>query len=187
MGIYIRDVVKYVVLVYILSMYRILISTMHRGDNYGSALQVYALSEILKKLGHHPIVLDYIPKRINLNNQVWGLLKQLLLPKSLGDIKGAIRGLAITLTNYRCYNTFFKREVTLTKKYYSYKEVEKANIKANVYMTGSDQVWNSTHNHGIDPVFFLKFAPEKAIKFPILLLLVKRSLMIGKRMKRKNY
>ena len=119
MGIYIRDVVKYVVLVYILSMYRILISTMHRGDNYGSALQVYALSEILKKLGHHPIVLDYIPKRINLNNQVWGLLKQLLLPKSLGDIKGAIRGLAITLTNYRCYNTFFKREVTLTKKYYS--------------------------------------------------------------------
>ena len=72
---------------------------MHRGDNYGSALQVYALSEILKKLGHHPIVLDYIPKRINLNKQVWGLLKQLFLPKSLGDIKGAIRGLAITLTN----------------------------------------------------------------------------------------
>lgn len=145
-------------------MSRILISTMHRGDNYGSALQVYALSEILKKNGHHPIVLDYIPKRINLNNQVWGLLKQLLLPKSLGDIKGAIRGLAITLTNYRCYNTFFKREVTLTKKYYSYKEVEKANIKANVYMTGSDQVWNSTHNHGIDPVFFLKFAPAESHK-----------------------
>ncbi len=52
----------------------------------------------------------------------------------------------------------------MTKKYYSYKEVEKANIKANVYMTGSDQVWNSTHKHGIDPVFFLKFAPAESHK-----------------------
>ncbi len=32
-------------------MTKILITTMHRGDNYGSALQVYALSEALKGLG----------------------------------------------------------------------------------------------------------------------------------------
>lgn len=46
---------------------KILIVTMHRGNNYGSALQVYALSEALKNLGHFPLILDYIPKRINLS------------------------------------------------------------------------------------------------------------------------
>ena len=32
-------------------MKKVLIVTMHRGDNYGSALQVYALSECLKNIG----------------------------------------------------------------------------------------------------------------------------------------
>lgn len=31
-------------------------------------------------------------------------------------------------------------------------------------MTGSDQIWNSTHKYGIDPIFFLKFAPAESHK-----------------------
>lgn len=146
-------------------MSRILIATMHRGDNYGSALQVYALSEKLKTMGgHEPIVLDYIPRRINLRKQIQGLLKQLFFSKSIVERKNAVRGLAITITNYHCYNRFFKRELSLTSKYNSLLEIEKAHLQADVYMTGSDQVWNSIHNHGIDPVFFLKFAPYRCRK-----------------------
>ncbi len=75
-----------------------------------------------------------------------------------------MRGLAIVVTNYRCYDAFFKREVTLTARYDSFEEVEKAHLQADVYMTGSDQVWNSIHNRGIEPVFFLKFAPDGSRK-----------------------
>ena len=35
---------------------------------------------------------------------------------------------------------------------------------ANIYLTGSDQVWNSNHNQGIDKVFFLSFVPQNIKK-----------------------
>ena len=31
-------------------------------------------------------------------------------------------------------------------------------------MTGSDQVWNTTHNHGVDKAFYLEYAPAKATR-----------------------
>lgn len=52
-------------------------------------------------------------------------------------------------------------------------------------MTGSDQVWNSTHNHGIDPVFFLKFAPAESHKISYSASFGKEKLDDWERMKRK--
>ena len=64
------------------------------------------------------------------------------------------------MSNWRCFNKFFNRELSMTRRYGSYEDVVKDGICADVYMTGSDQVWNSFHNRGIEPVFFLKFAPD---------------------------
>ncbi|MCS4586084.1 hypothetical protein FZ990_14870 [Clostridium perfringens] len=36
------------------------ILTFHRADNYGSALQAFALSKVLEKLKHEPEIVDFI-------------------------------------------------------------------------------------------------------------------------------
>lgn len=142
---------------------KVLITTMHRGSNFGSALQVYALTNALKKIGLTSMVLDYIPERIKFSKVIGRLLKTLFsLSSSLQHRYQAFRGLCILLSNTFYYGLFFRRELSMTKSYYSIEEIEKANLHADVYMTGSDQVWNSTHNQGIDRVFFLDFLPDEA-------------------------
>lgn len=141
---------------------RILIVTMHRGNNFGSALQVYALSETLKSLGHNPIVLDYIPRRINFRLNLGKMIKNLFWVKSLHGKYEALRGIMILVSSQRRYNRFFKKKVNLTRPYYSYDELVNDCPVADIYMTGSDQVWNSFHNGGIEYAFFLDFVPEHA-------------------------
>ena len=141
-------------------MKKILIHTMHRGNNYGSALQTYALSEKIIALGHNPIILDYIPDRINDIKNIKRNISLLFSNNSLRDKREALRGLLITITSYKCYNKFFKNHVHLTKKFYGCNKLKKEYVEADIYMTGSDQVWNSFHNQGIDDVFFLKYAPD---------------------------
>ena len=142
---------------------KVLIATMHRGSNFGSALQVYALSQSIKKCKAIPIVLDYIPNRIKFSKVLGETLKKMFsLSSSLQQRYQAFRGLCLLLSNTFYYGRFFRRELSMTKSYYSIEEIEKANLYTDVYMTGSDQVWNSTHNQGIDRVFFLDFLPKEA-------------------------
>ena len=44
------------------------------------------------------------------------------------------------------------------------RDVEKVADRRSVFMTGSDQVWNSGYNEGTDRVFYLSFAPAGARK-----------------------
>lgn len=144
---------------------KVLISTMHRGYNFGSALQVYALSEYLKSKKHIPIILDYIPTRVNFTKNIQHLFKVIFQLKSNKYTKyNALRALIIHTTNEYIYNNFFKKNIHLTPKYYSLEEIQVDSLNADIYMTGSDQVWNSNYNQGIDKVFFLSFAPENAKK-----------------------
>lgn len=144
---------------------KVLITTMHRGHNYGSALQTYALSEVIKQQGHVVYILDYIPKRIQNSIILTTLLKK-LFNKSTNKYEkyNAIRGLFIHISNEFYYNRFFNKHLKLTRKYYSIKDIEKNMPDANIYLTGSDQVWNSNHNQGIDKVFFLSFVPQNIKK-----------------------
>lgn len=136
---------------------------MHRGANYGSALQTYALSQAIEHLGHEAQVLDYIPQRIKFRNVFVALLKKIFpLSTSFRECYTSFRGLLKLIADTWTYGRFFRRELSMTKSYYSIEDIEKANLQADVYMTGSDQVWNSTYNQGIDRVFFLDFLPKEA-------------------------
>lgn len=136
---------------------------MHRGANYGSALQTYSLSQTIEHLGHEAQVLDYIPQRIKFRNVFVALLKKIFsLSTSFRERYTSFRGLLKLIADTWTYGRFFRRELSMTRSYYSVEEIEMANLKADVYMTGSDQVWNSTHNQGIDRVFFLDFLSEEA-------------------------
>ena len=104
-------------------MAKILITTMHRGNNYGSALQTFALSHKLQQMGHSPVVLDYIPDRIRVDKIVLRLLRS-LCTTSIATLKNGLRGLLLLTIYERVYNTFFRRNVSLTPtKYYTSEEI----------------------------------------------------------------
>lgn len=140
----------------------VLITTMHRGYNYGSALQAYALSEAVRSIGHRPLLLDYIPERLLFNKNLKHLLRGLVFGKNTRQRYESLRGIIHLLCVGYYFGRFFRRHLTMTKQYHNKDDIYRAQFCSDVYMTGSDQVWNSFHNQGLDKIFFLDFAPEGA-------------------------
>jgi len=131
---------------------------MHRVPNYGSVLQTYATCEILKSLGHSPEVLDYIPGRLRLRNIVLTSTKnksRLLFPIHLAY------SILVNVPKISMYRKFLHDYVKLSKgSYFTINDIQRNLPAADVYMTGSDQVWNTFYDGFIDPTFFLKFVPD---------------------------
>lgn len=59
---------------------------------------------------------------------------------------------------------FVSRHARVSKLYYTYEEIKCNLPKADVFVTGSDQVWNTIHNFGIEPVYYLDFVPDNKKK-----------------------
>jgi len=135
---------------------KISVITLHRVFNFGSVLQAYATQMLFEKLGHETEIIDYIPKSWQTKNLLFGGFKKASLKKKFYMI---FRAFSVLLKQKTIWG-FLKRNVKLTKKYLSYDELCKNPPQADVYCTGSDQIWNSTYCKG-DPSFYLQFGkPE---------------------------
>ncbi len=136
--------------------------TLHNVKNYGSALQTYATQKILRNLGCEVEVINYSRKdlldenlldtRINTSN----IFSKNFFTRLIGRL---FLGSSIKKQN-KIFNTFLEENINLTKRYKSYEELLEDIPQADVYCTGSDQVWNSSWNKGIEKAFFLEFVPK---------------------------
>lgn len=147
---------------------KIAVITLHRVRNYGSSLQTLAMQMFLKELGCEPEIIDYYPERYT----SIGLLKRLKNKSNIlmkNPILLFMARIAIALSCYKkhlVFDRFLKKYITLTNQtYYSEEELKKNLPIADGYCTGSDQVWNSHWNEGIDRPFYLSFLPENAYRF----------------------
>ena len=132
-------------------------------------LQAYALVHYLQSLGHKAAVIDYWPQ---------------YMPKYKVDFKWVpskydypgIRNL------YRClkrphrlseqarhdsFESFFSRYIPITStSYSSIEQLRQAPPDADIYIAGSDQIWNTTFQNGNDPAFYLSFGqPGRKISY----------------------
>lgn len=137
--------------------------TLHRTVNYGSVLQAYATQYVLKKLGYDVEFIDYYPERLHM----LGMLKRIKNKKKQLKNNIILRTIAriIILPSYikrfYVFKKFVKKHLNLTKKtYYTEEDLESDVPIADIYCTGSDQVWNVGWNEKIDYPFFLKFVPD---------------------------
>ena len=121
---------------------KIAVVTLHRIHNYGSVLQAYATQRILENLGHDVQVVDYItPQRTR--KKLYG---QPPAAASCGGVKGKLlHGAKIASLMLRdvAFGHFLNRHLNLTKQYITAEDLEKEPPEADLYITGSDQVWNS--------------------------------------------
>ena len=120
------------------------IITLHSLFNPGSALQAFALQKYLSK-EHNVQIIDYRPVYSRYGNS---LLKSFIRK---------ILFFRLRMSESKKYNGFMNNYMNLTKTFYSYKNLCNANIKADLFVVGSDQLWNADYPCGNDNAFYLDF------------------------------
>ncbi len=138
---------------------KIALITIHVGNNFGSILQSIASVHVLKKLGHNVVIVDYRPDRVTFRYYVKGALA------SPVKLIWRILFLPIYLKNRFIYKSFLTRFCEMSTPIYSNDDFKKKCPQADVYMTGSDQVWNSKHNQGFDERYFFSGIKGKKISY----------------------
>lgn len=141
------------------------IVTLHYINHYGSLLQTYATCKLFEKLGYIAEIVDYVRPNADERIQLEEALKVKGYKKT--SVKGIIFIVSKIIENKsrkRFSNRFIKKYIPMTRRYKDYEDLVKNPPKADIYVTGSDQTWNSDYNGGVLPAYYLDFAPEGSKK-----------------------
>ena len=143
--------------------------TCHHAFNHGAMLQAYALLAYLQSLGHDAKVIDYRPDympRLQMNFD-W------VPPKyDFWFIRQLYRRVKLPFLQQEqerrhALEKFFKKYIKITDtEYNAIEELRQNPPAADLYIAGSDQIWNTTFRNGLDPAFFLDFGtPKRRISY----------------------
>jgi hypothetical protein len=134
------------------------ILTFHYAHHYGAQLQAYALMKAIMRLGVDCEIIDYV-RRDTVEGS--SLFKK-------GFSARALLSNANTLINYgklkkrhARFDSFVRDDMRLSVKHYSsYDELKADAPEYDVYVCGSDQIWNPLifEEKTFDPAFFADFA-----------------------------
>lgn len=125
---------------------KVSIITIHDPDiNYGSTLQSCGTYNYVRKLGYDAQIIDYRPNYRTLKQNVKKALPKLLFFRDARQRRSKI-------------NDYFKNHARLTRKYATREDLFANPPESDVYITGSDVIWNRDVNpEGADPAFYLGF------------------------------
>lgn len=141
--------------------------TCHNVYNYGASLQAYALQQYLTNIGYNVEIINYIPKYLNLRYKPFFISPESKYYK-ISKIFPPILLIKLYTNRYmfkswgrkRRFDLFTSTYLKLTDKVYKNINDLIANPPvANIYIAGSDQIWNSEMPNGKDPSFYLQFGP----------------------------
>lgn len=120
------------------------IITLHSLFNPGSAFQAFALQRYLSKEKKVEII-DYRPAY---SRHGGSLIK---------DILRNLLFFRLCLSEKQKFHAFMNKYMNLTKTFYNYDSLKKANLQADLFIAGSDQLWNTDYPCGNDDAFYLEF------------------------------
>lgn len=129
--------------------------------NYGGILQNYALQQVLKRMGHTPVTIDYIP-----HISVMHFLLSTCKTVCFWFVPGKRRPFARypeQLRRHEITNGFVKKEIVTTQTVHRYSKKMISENRFAALVVGSDQVWRPMYNLQI-PDMFLKFAKHAKVK-----------------------
>jgi hypothetical protein len=118
-------------------------------DNYGQLLQCYALQKYLRDAGHDAYLIRYDPRNDYIKTPVWKKILKVFNPVKLSQFvyyklkKLAVHKKIEKTTDLRKFGSFRKQYIRQSEKiYYAYSKLNEDPPEADVYISGSDQVWN---------------------------------------------
>lgn len=138
--------------------------TCHDVYNFGASLQAYALQKYLQNEGHYVEIINYKPEYLRHFKLWWmpnskfdrpiirNIYRIVKFPKRLWE--------RIFSKRKKAFDKFTKKYLHVTNAtYFSYENLVEKVPEADVYIAGSDQIWNPLFQNGKDPAFFLGFVP----------------------------
>ena len=129
------------------------ILTYHRAYNYGAVLQTYALQSAIQKLDYNVEIIDY---RCDYSENIGS-------EKSIKNIiKFILSGHRINQTKKK-FIKFRNDKLNLSNDNFNRDNIEKVADSYEVYIVGSDQVWNYQGSN-FDKTYFLDFVKQNMKK-----------------------
>lgn len=138
------------------------IITTFRHSNFGSVLQAYALQRIIDRLGYSSQVIDY--KYPNEYHYERGCrikrTKQTRGKKIKNFVKSILEMFGMrTVPKMKLLNRFISEEMNCTRRIVNYNDLHHHSPQFDIYISGSDQIWNPNTMFG-DMSYFFDFAPK---------------------------
>ena len=147
---------------------RIATITCQHVYNYGATLQAYALQAYLESLGHEVEIIDYrLPVHVRY---------EIFTPYPQGRVYEAVRRIPLlryvvcpyrnrkmwlTWGRKKGFDSFDRHYLHLSPHIYRTIEGLRQNPPyADIYIAGSDQIWNTHSENGKSPAYYLDFGPE---------------------------
>ncbi len=139
--------------------------TCHDVYNVGASLQAYALATYLQQLGHDVQILNYKPDYLSGHHRLWGGISPKYdkpFVRTAYCVAKLPQRIARRLGKRKREFDRFTRDFLLLsrKRYNSYQALLDDHDYADLYIAGSDQIWNTLFKNGKDPAFYLQFVPE---------------------------
>jgi len=136
--------------------------TCQHAYNYGARLQTFALANYLQQQGHDVQVIDYRPDYMRGDVQLlfWPGLSVKQWGKLILQFPERLRA----KRRLPYFDNFSKDYIPLTGRiYWSIDELRANPPEADVYIAGSDQIWNTEFRNGTDPGYYLDFG-DKSVR-----------------------
>lgn len=142
---------------------KVKVITRHAPSNYGSLLQSIATVRVIEGMGHECEIIDYQrPDERGLK----GVLTQLSQKEGYGNplTRLAYIALRYPIEKYAQvkFDAMRKKYLKMTERCSTHGELER--LKADAFVTGSDQVWGPMMNGVYDSAYFLQFVHNGAKK-----------------------
>ena len=146
-------------------MKKVSVITLQNIKNYGSMLQAYATQELLRDKGFEAEIVDYTRPIAKFWNHILGYsTKDNILVRMVKTVLLFPTELRYALL----WKSFKKTHLNSSAISYTTNEELKANPpQADIYCSGSDQVWNSGWNGGLLREFFLDYVPVGKPKYAL--------------------
>lgn len=142
--------------------------TCHDVFNYGASLQAFALQHYLEMQGHQVKIIDYHPSylqsyhfslSVSKDSKYWSLYQKFPVLRFVKGLKDYLLSLP-TRGRVKAFKSFNNKYLKLTDRYCDFSMLALNPPNADVYIAGSDQIWSTKLQNGIDPVFYMKFGLE---------------------------
>ena len=132
-------------------MQNIKLLTFHNANNYGAALQAFALKEALKQLKTKPQFVNYENKKILSDYK-------LIRTNSLKSFISSLWYLPRNLKRKKSFKSFSDKYLDTNSKVYStHCQIEQDIQSKDIFVAGSDQIWNPELTGGLSDVYTLNF------------------------------
>lgn len=140
------------------------ILTYHRAENFGAAMQAFALSQYLNNQGYDTEIIDYRCKAVEMQYDIYNpriLFSRKNVALSLRQYAGRFENVRQRKIRKSKFEDF-RKLLRLSRPAHRVQDIDRYDI----IITGSDQVWNFHINRGDEKIYLLDFPmPDGCLRY----------------------